>query len=767
MESESILQYLRDIVETDNISNMTKLASLSILNKIFLKEQGNSLQTKCLQSEFTSCLLTMLDSGLNGLSDPSEAVTISVAMEILCQFSKLPVDTIQCLVTETTVRTLLDYLNSCSKFYQFPASTKMILSEICEGKQLMGKVKVISMATEPLEYIHRHTKHKLKRVPDKIKVCKLIDTEHKEDLDICEYLLMKQVAWPGSFPGEVVSESDEWENLIVTEVLDGGMFWAQVGENAIKNVFDIQRQLNMCEDHVRRSSALIGDTIVVYGEVMGNKCFLRAQVLSFDGCSVEVFAIDYGYTLRVLDRNIFYLPDNLDTKKVKRNVSLCSVDGISAPPYDEELAHNAAAILVNLCKQSFLAGEILEKLDGIEIIRRFLLHCLQPRLKAQVMTILLNLAVNNKLNSQISNGGFVKILLDIIESYTKRGMANVTALESDSTSRLLVDSDEKLLLARTVLCLTNILYWKVDTRATFYKHQGIDIIQELMICLSKLEPTYTFCVKLLKVFLGRSVFKNMTDNHGHVRKEAEKQLTGGQNSSQKMDSHGSQIQESAENSLKNLTDSDSDWDEEKPENNAKSLSGSPVMVDMDESQGYYLGQTVSVYDDEHHELCTQRYAQNINVHTFAKHVCGMLNTGQGGSIFFGIDENSKVFGLELSRDEKDQFRLGVDQHMFDKISPVLLHSQFSIRDYPVIDQNTEQVIQDHYVIEINVRGSRGTIYTMVNGSCYYRLGSDTFAITRQALRQLIIFEEEENYLLVLEKLKRQKEKVLCDLQMDS
>lgn len=49
--------------------------------------------------------------------------------------------------------------------------------------------------------------------------------------------------------------------------------------------------------------------------------------MSFDGCSVEVFAIDYGYMLRVLDRNIFILPENLNTKKVKRKISLCSVDG--------------------------------------------------------------------------------------------------------------------------------------------------------------------------------------------------------------------------------------------------------------------------------------------------------------------------------------------------------------------------------------------------------------------------------------------------------
>jgi hypothetical protein len=118
---------------------------------------------KCLNTELTPALLTMIDSGLNKVNDPIDTVCISVAMEILSQFSKLPVCSIQCLITESVFLKLLDYLNSGSNFYQFPSNAKRELTEICEGKQLLGKVKAISMATEPLDYIHRHTQHKLKR----------------------------------------------------------------------------------------------------------------------------------------------------------------------------------------------------------------------------------------------------------------------------------------------------------------------------------------------------------------------------------------------------------------------------------------------------------------------------------------------------------------------------------------------------------------------------------------------------------------------------
>ena len=51
------------------------------------------------------------------------------------------------------------------------------------------------------------------------------------------------------------------------------------------------------------------------------------------------------------------------------------------------------------------------------------------------------------------------------------------------------------------------------------------------------------------------------------------------------------------------------------------------LENSDRSQGYYLGERLNLYDDEQHELCPQRKVTGIHVLSFAKHVCGMLNTG--------------------------------------------------------------------------------------------------------------------------------------------
>ena len=78
--------------------------------------------------------------------------------------------------------------------------------------------------------------------------------------------------------------------------------------------------------------------------------------------------------------------------------------------------------------------------------------------------------------------------------------------------------------------------------------------------------------------------------------------------------------------------------------------------------------------------------------------CLLTLTGKGGTIYFGINKDQEVFGLELTRDEKDRFRLGIDMLMFKQICPVLLHSQFDFSAKPVTDPNINAFIPDRYVI---------------------------------------------------------------------
>ena len=73
-------------------------------------------------------------------------------------------------------------------------------------------------------------------------------------------------------------------------------------------------------------------------------------------------------------------------------------------------------------------------------------------------------------------------------------------------------------------------------------------------------------------------------------------------------------------------------------------------------------------------------------------------SGNGGVIYLGIGKDRRVFGLEMNRDERDEFRLGIDRLMHRKIYPILLHSHFDVKLIPVLDPDQHSILRDLYVV---------------------------------------------------------------------
>lgn len=158
-----IYQFLMELVQTAKSNTVDKLASLCVLKKLLFIETNSDMKEKCVSSEFTSTLVTLIETGLAQHSDPSFAVLVSVAMEIFCHFSQMPVCTIKNHISKPVLRILLAYINLSGSFYTFPKDTKATVAGICENKHLIGRVKVLSMSSETLEQIHRRTNNELKR----------------------------------------------------------------------------------------------------------------------------------------------------------------------------------------------------------------------------------------------------------------------------------------------------------------------------------------------------------------------------------------------------------------------------------------------------------------------------------------------------------------------------------------------------------------------------------------------------------------------------
>ena len=163
-EVSTVLNYLLNLIQAEEVSNMARLAALSVLNKLFSESDNDcEIQAFCLRKGIVSSLVLTLDIGFLSTCDSSDLVYICVAMETMWRLSTLPGHMMQPLISEFLIRRLLTYIDVEGDFFMFPSKLATIMEEICENKQLIAKVKEVGMAPEPLEYIHRHTKNKLKR----------------------------------------------------------------------------------------------------------------------------------------------------------------------------------------------------------------------------------------------------------------------------------------------------------------------------------------------------------------------------------------------------------------------------------------------------------------------------------------------------------------------------------------------------------------------------------------------------------------------------
>lgn len=79
-------------------------------------------------------------------------------------------------------------------------------------------------------------------------------------------------------------------------------------------------------------------------------------------------------------------------------------------------------------------------------------------------------------------------------------------------------------------------------------------------------------------------------------------------------------------------------------------------------------------------------------------------TGTDGRIVFGVRPEGRVHGVSVNREERDQFRLGVDRMMVDHLTPVVIHSMYEVVYCPVVrsqghpDPRTRKLLKDVFVV---------------------------------------------------------------------
>lgn len=85
-----------------------------------------------------------------------------------------------------------------------------------------------------------------------------------------------------------------------------------------------------------------------------------------------------------------------------------------------------------------------------------------------------------------------------------------------------------------------------------------------------------------------------------------------------------------------------------------------------------------------------------------RNLCGFLNTGAGGIVYIGIDDEGKVLGVSLTPFQKDHVLLSV-QDTFSRFEPPVDSTMYEVRFIPVIRSEDEKTNFTSPVMDSSIR----------------------------------------------------------------
>ncbi|OWF50918.1 Schlafen-like protein 1 [Mizuhopecten yessoensis] len=766
--SSRLLQYHMDLTRVKDSSSI-HLASLTVIQEFLKNDKNGNIRQMFLDNGLVDSVLVTIDSALD---DQSELASLDVALKCLWFLSQLSIGPLQNMISGDVMRRLLYLLDVKGSIYHFTSEFSRAFQQLCENRHLVGKIQTKQMSAELHYEVHKLSNRKLKyldMLPDNLNTCSLFDTSDSDmDVNITDHLLenFKQYSWPNRADIQEKKEDEkEWKDIFVSEVIDGPLFWAHIGMSNIETVRDIQMAL--ATENLRPTKCIAGDIVVVKKVLDSDdlSIYIRARVIKVDQWKVKVWALDYGYEMELPHDQVYAIPDHIGTNKYPPQISLCRLAGVEAPPRHQVIPQLAASILCNICHKSIPACEILAQHGGLEILEKFIRHCPDPGTIIPVLTLITIISFHCKMSSSISCSNLTECILDNMSKFKDYPP----------------NTQEELLVA-SLNGLCNVLFKNDTTREKFYHHEGINIVMRIILQHANVKDRiYHAGTHLLRIFVRKidteqsTVVQRRRSLDRQRRKKACRPPSGDKKHLdpmlKKCPNEFAKLMQSSKIGVgnKGTTKSrlyETAWSDESDEENDSFLvtrmredpEGSIRPVTTCDAAHYYgqstdktliLGSEVEFENDSTHELRPNKSIFKVSSAIIAKHVCGFLNSGKGGSIYFGI--RSTIQGVELKRNDRDEFRLSVDRMMCDKVSPCVLHSMFDVIYTPVMerDENTDTLvpIKDHFVAEIIVKTvSNSIMHTVKGGECFYRFGAHTSQLSAQEMRQLIIFEEEELFM---------------------
>eukprot|EP01124_Arcella_intermedia_P022821 TRINITY_DN3489_c0_g1_i1.p1 TRINITY_DN3489_c0_g1~~TRINITY_DN3489_c0_g1_i1.p1 ORF type:complete len:886 (-),score=213.43 TRINITY_DN3489_c0_g1_i1:923-3580(-) len=133
-----------------------------------------------------------------------------------------------------------------------------------------------------------------------------------------------------------------------------------------------------------------------------------------------------------------------------------------------------------------------------------------------------------------------------------------------------------------------------------------------------------------------------------------------------------------------------------------------------------------VEEDQEHEFKAVHYV----AHPFEaiteyclKYINAFLNTN-GGTIYFGVEDDGKIVGLNASRGQRDELRLRIDS-IVSNIRPQVDVHLYQLDFYNIIDPEKPDEETEDYVIAVKVERGRAPVYKNPKGVAWMRMTGST------------------------------------------
>mmetsp|Transcript_20121 Transcript_20121/g.37406 ORF Transcript_20121/g.37406 Transcript_20121/m.37406 type:complete len:313 (-) Transcript_20121:574-1512(-) len=143
---------------------------------------------------------------------------------------------------------------------------------------------------------------------------------------------------------------------------------------------------------------------------------------------------------------------------------------------------------------------------------------------------------------------------------------------------------------------------------------------------------------------------------------------------------------------------------------------------------YILGFRTPLFEDLHTEFKNvKRFLTPAVVEVVLPYLSAYLNA-EGGTLYYGIENNGIITGVKLTRELRDSFSLALDNaaHSFH---PQLTHDDYKLEFKPVYKQ-TGAPLSSVYVIELTVNpGKRDEIYLTNKNKAYIKRDASIYALS--------------------------------------